>query len=86
MELSQRMGMKKDLIEMEGIVTESLRDAMFRVNLDNGFEVLGHVSGKLRKNYIKILTGDRVKVELTPYDLHRGRITYRIPNKQAKRA
>lgn len=70
---------KQDLIEMEGTVTESLPNAMFRVNLDNGFNVLAHISGKIRRNYIKILPGDRVKVELTPYDLTKGRITYRIP-------
>lgn len=68
---------KQDLIEMEGTVTESLPNAMFRVDLDNGFNVLAHISGKIRKNYIKILPGDRVKVELTPYDLTKGRITYR---------
>jgi translation initiation factor IF-1 len=60
---------KQDLIEMEGTVTESLPNAMFRVDLDNGFNVLAHISGKIRRNYIKILPGDRVKVELTPYDL-----------------
>lgn len=75
--------MQKDLIEMEGIVTDALRDAMFRIQLDNGFQILAHISGKLRKNYIKILQGDRVRVELSPYDLNRGRITYRIPKKQA---
>jgi translation initiation factor IF-1 len=64
-------------IEMEGVVTESLPNAMFRVALDNGFTVLGHISGKIRRHYIKILPGDRVKVELSPYDLTRGRITYR---------
>lgn len=74
--------MKSDLIEMEGVVTESLPNAMFRVELDNKFNILGHISGKIRKHYIKILPGDRVKVELTPYDLTRGRITYRIPPKK----
>lgn len=68
---------KRDLIEVEGTVTESLPNAMFRVDLDNGFKILAHVSGKIRKNNIKILLGDRVKVELTPYDLTKGRITYR---------
>jgi translation initiation factor IF-1 len=68
-------------VEMEGIVTESLPNAMFRVDLDNGFNVLAHISGKIRRNYIKILPGDRVKVELSPYDLTRGRITYRQSNK-----
>jgi translation initiation factor IF-1 len=62
---------------MEGFVTESLPNAMFRVRLDNGFTILGHVSGKIRRNYIKILVGDRVVVELSPYDLTRGRIIYR---------
>ncbi|TVQ05173.1 MAG: translation initiation factor IF-1 [Leptolyngbya sp. DLM2.Bin27] len=71
--------MKTDLIEAEGVITDALPGAMFKVQLDNGFEILGHVSGKIRKNYIKILPGDRVKVELTPYDLTRGRITFRIP-------
>ena len=69
---------KQDLIEMEGTVTESLPNAMFRVELDNKVNVLAHISGKIRRNYIKILPGDRVKVELTPYDLTRGRITYRL--------
>jgi translation initiation factor IF-1 len=73
---------KQDLIEMEGTVTESLPNAMFRVDLDNGFNVLAHISGKIRRNYIKILPGDRVKVELTPYDLTKGRITYRLRNKK----
>ncbi len=72
---------KQDLIEMEGTVTESLPNAMFRVDLDNGFNVLAHISGKIRRNYIKILPGDRVKVELTPYDLEKGRITYRLRKK-----
>lgn len=65
---------------MEGTVTESLPNAMFRVDLDNGVNVLAHISGKIRRNYIKILPGDRVKVELTPYDLTKGRITYRLRN------
>lgn len=72
---------KQDLIEMEGTVTDSLPNAMFRVDLDNGFNVLAHISGKIRRNYIKILPGDRVKVELTPYDLTKGRITYRLRKK-----
>jgi translation initiation factor IF-1 len=71
---------KQDLIEMEGTVSDSLPNAMFRVDLDNGFNVLAHISGKIRRNYIKILPGDRVKVELTPYDLTKGRITYRLKN------
>jgi len=73
---------KQDLIEMEGVVIESLPNAMFRVKLDNEFLVLAHISGKIRKNYIKILLGDRVTVELTPYDLTKGRITFRRRNKQ----
>ncbi|BAP17365.1 translation initiation factor IF-1 [cyanobacterium endosymbiont of Epithemia turgida isolate EtSB Lake Yunoko] len=73
---------KQDLIEMEGTVIESLPNAMFRVDLDNGFNVLAHISGKIRRNYIKILPGDRVKVELTPYDLTKGRITYRLKTKK----
>jgi len=70
--------MQQEVIEMEGTVQESLPNAMFRVSLDNGFVVLAHVSGKLRRNYIRILLGDRVKLELSPYDLTRGRITYRF--------
>ena len=69
---------KQGVIEFEGIIRESLPNAMFRVELDNGHKVLAHISGKIRKNFIKILPGDRVRVELTPYDLTRGRITYRI--------
>ena len=68
---------KEDVIEMEGTVIEPLPNAMFRVELQNGHKVLAHVSGKIRMNYIRILPGDRVKVELSPYDLTRGRITYR---------
>lgn len=68
---------KEDRIEMEGTVIEPLPNAMFRVELQNGHKVLAHVSGKIRMNYIRILPGDRVKVELSPYDLTRGRITYR---------
>ena len=70
--------MPKDVIEFEGVIKESLPNAMFRVELDNGHIVLAHISGKIRKNFIKILPGDRVKVELTPYDLNRGRITFRV--------
>jgi translation initiation factor IF-1 len=69
---------KKDVIEVEGKVTEPLPNAMFRVELDSGHEVLAHISGKLRLNFIRILPGDRVRVELSPYDLSRGRITYRL--------
>lgn len=74
---------KQELIEMEGVVSETLPNAMFRVVLDNGFQVLAHISGKIRRNHIKILLGDRVTVELTPYDLTKGRITYRL-RKQAR--
>ena len=69
---------KKDVIEVEGKVVEPLPNAMFRVELENGHRVLAHVSGKMRMNFIRILPGDRVKVELSPYDLTRGRITYRF--------
>jgi translation initiation factor IF-1 len=68
---------KEDVIEVEGIVTDSLPNAVFKVKLDNGHEVLAHISGKLRQNYIKILPGDKVTMELSPYDLSRGRITWR---------
>lgn len=68
---------KDDVIEVEGKVIEPLPNAMFRVELDNGHKILAHVSGKIRMHYIKILPGDRVTVELSPYDLTRGRITYR---------
>ena len=72
------MSEKQNLIEIEGIVQESLPNAMFDVQLDNGFGVLAHISGKIRKNHIKILLGDRVIVELSPYNLSRGRIIYRV--------
>ena len=68
---------KEDSIEVTGVVLESLPNAMFRVELENRHQVLAHVSGKMRKNFIRILTGDRVLIELSPYDLTRGRITYR---------
>ena len=68
---------KEELIEVEGTVIEALPNAIFRVELENGHEVLGHISGKLRMNYIRILPGDTVTVELSPYDLTRGRITWR---------
>jgi translation initiation factor IF-1 len=68
---------KEEKIEMEGEIAEALPNTMFRVKLDNGHEVLGHISGKMRRHYIRILPGDRVKIELSPYDLDRGRITYR---------
>lgn len=67
----------KDVIELEGVVTEALPNALFRVKLETGQVILAHVSGKIRKNFIRILLGDKVKVELSPYDLTRGRITYR---------
>jgi translation initiation factor IF-1 len=69
---------KEDAIELEGEVIEALPNTMFRVQLDNELEILAHISGKMRMNYIRILPGDRVKVELSPYDLTRGRITYRF--------
>jgi translation initiation factor IF-1 len=69
---------KEDVIEVEGTITEALPNTQFRVELDNGHNVLAHISGKMRMNYIRILPGDRVKVELSPYDLSRGRITYRF--------
>lgn len=69
---------KQDVIEVEGIVAEALPNAMFQVKLDNGHVVMAHISGKIRMNFIRILPGDRVLVELTPYDLKRGRITYRF--------
>ena len=68
---------KEDHIEMEGKVIETLPNTTFRVELDNGHVVMAHMSGKMRKHYIRILTGDRVKVEMTPYDLSKGRITFR---------
>jgi translation initiation factor IF-1 len=71
---------KTDKIEVEGVVNESLPNAMFRVDLANDHEVLAHISGKMRMHYIKILIGDRVLVELSEYDLNRGRITYRFKN------
>ncbi|MDP9379047.1 MAG: translation initiation factor IF-1 [Chloroflexota bacterium] len=71
------MSNKKDAIVVEGRVVEPLPNAMFRVELENGHEVLAHISGKIRLNFIRILPGDRVQVELSPYDLTRGRITYR---------
>jgi len=68
---------KEDVIEMDGTVMETLPNTMFRVELENGHVVTAHISGRMRKHYIRILTGDKVKVELTPYDLSKGRITYR---------
>lgn len=73
-----RTGSEKEAaLELEGVVEEALPNTMFRVTLDNGHNVLGHISGKMRKHYIRILTGDKVTVQLTPYDLSKGRITYR---------
>jgi translation initiation factor IF-1 len=70
--------MSKDVIELEGTILESMPNAMFRVKLENDHEILAHISGKIRKNFIRILPGDKVKVEMTPYDLSRGRITFRL--------
>ncbi len=71
---------KGDTIELEGVVVETLPNAMFKVQLDNGHIVLSHISGKLRMNFIRILPGDKVTIELSPYDLTRGRITWRGKN------
>lgn len=68
---------KEDNIEMNGVVLNTLPNTMFRVQLDNGHTIVAHISGKIRKNYIRILTGDKVTVELTPYDLSKGRIIFR---------
>ena len=68
---------KEDVIEMDGTVVDTLPNTMFRVELENGHVVTPHISGKMRKHYIRILTGDKVKVEMTPYDLTKGRITFR---------
>ena len=68
---------KEDVLELEGTVLEALPNAMFQVELENGHKILAHISGKLRMNFIKILPGDKVKLELSPYDLTRGRITWR---------
>lgn len=68
---------KKDVIEVEGVVVDAQPNAMFVVKIENGHEILAHVSGKIRMNYIRIMPGDKVKVELSPYDLSRGRITWR---------
>ena len=69
---------KEDVIEVEGVVTDALPNAMFKVQLENGHEALSHVSGKLRMNFIRILPGDKVKLEMSPYDLSKGRITWRV--------
>jgi len=76
---------KQSLIEMQGVVTQCLSNGMFRVKLENGFQVLTHVSGKIRRNYIRILLGDKVTVELSPYDLTRGRIVFRLRQKDQRR-
>ncbi len=68
---------KEEAIQMDGTVTETLPNTMFRVELENGHTVIAHISGKMRKHYIRIMTGDKVTVELTPYDLEKGRIVYR---------
>ena len=69
--------MAKEAIEIEGLVSEVLANARFRVELENGHEILAYLSGKMRQHYIRVLEGDRVKVELSPYDLSKGRVTYR---------
>ena len=71
---------KDDIIEFEGEVFDTLPNTLFKVRLENGHEIIAHISGKMRKHYIRILTGDKVKVEMTPYDLSKGRITYRGKN------
>jgi translation initiation factor IF-1 len=68
---------KDEIIEFEGEVIDTLPNTLFKVRLENGHEIIAHISGKMRKHYIRILTGDKVKVEMTPYDLSKGRITYR---------
>ncbi|MCD7972106.1 MAG: translation initiation factor IF-1 [Candidatus Azobacteroides sp.] len=68
---------KQSAIEQDGTIVEALSNAMFRVELENGHEIIAHISGKMRMHYIKILTGDKVKVEMSPYDLSKGRITFR---------
>lgn len=75
---------KEDHIEMEGSIVEALPNTMFRVKLQNGHIITAHISGKMRKNYIRLLTGDTVTVELTPYDLTKGRITYRSLDKRRR--
>ncbi|MSR88434.1 MAG: translation initiation factor IF-1 [Candidatus Margulisbacteria bacterium] len=72
------MSKKSEVIEVSGVVTESLPNAQFRVKLETGQIILAHISGKIRKHYIRVLLGDTVKVELSPYDMSRGRITYRV--------
>lgn len=74
------MSQKEDVLEMNGVVTDTMPNAMFKVQFENGLEILAHVSGKIRKNNIRILLGDTVTVEMTPYDMTKGRITYRLKN------
>jgi len=74
------MAKKDDIIEFEGEVIDTLPNTLFKVRLENGHEIIAHISGKMRTHYIRILTGDKVKVEMTPYDLTKGRITYRGKN------
>lgn len=76
---------KEEAIEVEGTIIEPLPNAMFRVELDNGHKVLAHISGKMRMHFIKILPGDRVTIELSPYDLTRGRVTFRAKNNGKKK-
>jgi len=77
---------KEEKIEVEGVVVETLPNTMFRVELDSGHEVLAYLSGRMRKHYIRVLLGDRVLVELSPYDLTRGRITYRFKKRRSSTA
>jgi len=79
------MAKKEEKIEVEGVVVEALPNTQFKVELDNGHQVLTYLSGKMRRYYIRILLGDRVRVEMTPYDLSRGRITYRYRRQQVQR-
>jgi translation initiation factor IF-1 len=78
--LEEQYMSKSDNFELDGVVIDTLPNTMFRVKLENGHVVTAHISGRMRKNYIRILTGDKVKVEMTPYDLSKGRITYRDKN------
>ncbi|CAG35876.1 probable translation initiation factor IF-1 [Desulfotalea psychrophila LSv54] len=83
--MSEASMAKEEAIEVEGTIIEPLPNAMFRVELDNGHKVLAHISGKMRMHFIKILPGDRVTVELSPYDLTRGRVTFRTKNTKKKK-
>ena len=82
MKSRQQVKKKEDVIKVDGVVTETLSNAMFRIEIEGGHKVLGHVSGKMRMHYIKILPGDRVALELSPYDLSRGRIVLRYKDGQ----